>query len=140
MTIPVPGSSSVYTTHPKPMSVTPRSTRKIGGQLILQNQKIDKQKNEIQMVANTRRINNPCSLLNTHPHRPNILKNSAKSNVKINNLKRPTSDKLVNESKQIRISTDSLNGFILHTEVSEAAEAPQNNNSVHEKISLLNMK
>lgn len=140
VTIPVPNSSSVYTPHPKPISMSTTSGRRIGGSLLLQNQRIDRQRNEIHMAANTRRINNTCSVINTHPHRPNILKNSAKNNMRYNSLKRPAaSDKVVNESKQIRISTDSLNGFI-YTEVTDATDAPQNNNSVHEKITLLNMK
>lgn len=141
VTIPVPNSGcSVYTSHPKPLAVSNCSARKVGGTLVLQNQRVDRQRYEIQMDANSRRLSNPCSLLNTHHHRPNILKNSARNNVKICTLKRPASEKLMNESKQIRISADGLNGFILHTEVSEGAEAPQNNNSVHEKITFLNMK
>ncbi|XP_022901226.1 ataxin-7-like protein 1 [Onthophagus taurus] len=145
VTIPVQTSGAPqYPAHPKPLVMSSSSTRKIGGTFVLQNQRIDRQRSEIQVASNARRaISNSCTIVNTH-HKPNILKNSVRSGgIKTGGgVKRQASDKLVNDNnKHIRLSD--VNGFILHADVSEGAEAPQTaqtNNSIHEKVAFINMK
>ncbi|KRT84905.1 hypothetical protein AMK59_788, partial [Oryctes borbonicus] len=142
VTIPVQSSNAtMYTTHPKPLIMSTCSTRKVGGTFVLQNQRIDRQRSEIQIAANTRRsITNSCSLINTHHHKPNILKNSMRGNSfnKVSTVKRQASDKVVNDNKHIRLND--VNGFIIHADVNEVSDAPQANNSIHEKVTFINMK
>lgn len=142
VTIPVQSNNAtIYTTHPKPLIMSTCSTRKVGGTFVLQNQRIDRQRSEIQIVTNTRRsITNACSLNNTHHHKPNILKNSMRgNNLKVSTVKRPaTGDKVVSDNKHIRLND--VNGFIIHADVNETSETPQTNNSIHEKVTFINMK
>ncbi|KAK9758721.1 SCA7, zinc-binding domain [Popillia japonica] len=142
VTIPVQSNNAtMYTTHPKPLIMSTCSTRKVGGTFVLQNQRIDRQRSEIQIAANTRRsITNSCSLINTHHHKPNILKNSVRgSNLnKVSPVKRQATDKVVNDNKHIRLND--VNGFIIHADVNETSEVPQTNNSIHEKVTFINMK
>lgn len=121
----------LYNTHPKPLILPTVANRKIGNTILLQNQRLEHQRNKIDVALNCKTF----SLLNTM-HKPNILKCRG---MKMN-LKRPATEKLpTNECKQTRQTPD-VNGFILHADVSESAEAPQPDNSIHEKIALMNMK
>lgn len=107
--------------HPKPLIMSSVSTRKIGGTFFLQNQHLERQRSEINLKLN-------CKPINTL-HKPNILKcRSVRGNTK-----RSYPEKLINsECKQPRLTPD-VNGFILHADVSESAEAPQSNSSILEK-------
>lgn len=140
-------SLKMYKSHPKPVAIPSYGTKKVGGAIILSNQRVECQRNDIRMVMNTKRetVNNTqgfraISLLNhtNTPHRPNILKVKSANKV---NCKRPAVDKLnsVSESKQLRLGPN-VNGFILQSDISETADAPQSNNCIQEKIALLNMK
>lgn len=126
-------SVKLYNTHPKPLILPTMANRKIGNTILLQSQRIEHQRcsNKIDMALNCKTL----SLLNTM-HKPNILKCRG---MKMN-MKRSAAEKLAtNECKQTRLTPD-VNGFILHADVSESAEAPQPDNSIHEKIALMNMK
>ncbi|KAJ8923616.1 hypothetical protein NQ315_010195 [Exocentrus adspersus] len=137
----------VYEIHPKPVSVPSYGAKKVGGAVVLSNQRVVCQRNDIltAMKAKQDTVNNAqgyraISLFNhtNTPHRPNILKVKSASRV---NCKRPAVDKLnsVSDNKQLRLSPN-VNGFILHSDISETADAPQSNNCIQEKIALLNMK
>ncbi|XP_018565773.1 protein let-653 isoform X2 [Anoplophora glabripennis] len=137
----------LYKTHPKPVAIPSYGTKKVGGAILLSNQHVECQRNDILMAMNTKReaVNSTqgygaISLLNhtNIPHRPNILKVKSANKV---NCKRPAVDKLnsVSDSKQLRLGPN-VNGFILHSDISETADAPQSNNCIQEKIALLNMK
>lgn len=118
----------MFETHPKPLIMPSMSTRKIGGAFLLHNQRVEHQrqlsKTKVSLAINCESI----TLLNTI-HKPNILKcRSVRKNIK-----RSTSEKFMsNECKQARLTPD-VNGFILHADVSESAEAPQSNSPIHEK-------
>lgn len=84
------------------------STRQIGGAFLLQSQRLERQRNHVNLKLN------------------------GESSV-ARNTKRSISEKLLNnECKQARLTPD-VNGFILHADVSESAEAPHSNSSIHEK-------
>lgn len=108
----------LYNSHPKPL-ISPRmANRKIGNAILLQSQRLEHQRcsNKLHVALN------------------------CKTTSLLNNMKRPAAEKLsTNECKQTRLTPDA-NGFILHADVSESAEAPQSDNSIHEKIALMNMK
>lgn len=145
VTLPIQANNcnniKMYKSHPKPIVLPSFNTRRLGGAILLANPRLESQRNELLTALNSKRetVNNNrgISLLNhsNNPHRPNILK--VKSGTK-NNCKRPASDKLVTSDSK-RLVPD-VNGFILHADVSETAEAPQSNNCIQEKIALLNMK
>lgn len=123
----------LYNTHPKPLMLPTVANRRIGNAILLHRQRLETQRcnNKLDVALNCKTI----SLLN-NMHKPNILKCR---NMKVN-MKRPAAEKLsINECKQTRLTPD-VNGFILHADVSESAEAPQSDNSIHEKIALMNMK
>ncbi|EFA10966.2 uncharacterized protein LOC100142225 [Tribolium castaneum] len=108
----MPESSSnikLYKSHPKPTILPAYGARKVGGAILSSNQRLEYQRNDIQMAISTKR------------KRASTVKLSA------------------SDSKQIKLAAD-VNGFILHTEMSEVADAPQPNHCIQENINLLNMK
>lgn len=140
--MPIPEQTNVkmYKTHPKPISIPTFGTRKVGGAILLSNQRLETQRNDFLMAISQKRGRNhgykTVSVLNNSSHRPNILKVRS---LRVN-CKRPSMDKLNSgDSKQLRLTPD-VNGFILHADMSETADAPQSNNCIQEKIALLNMK
>ncbi|KAJ8986282.1 hypothetical protein NQ317_009992 [Molorchus minor] len=145
LTIPSQQSSmNMYKSHPKPVVIPFYSTKKVGGAVLLSSPQVECQRSDILSTMNTRRetVNNSQgyrSLLNhtASPHRPNILKSK---NSNKTNGKRPATEKLnANDSKQLKLSPN-VNGFMAQSDVSESADAPQSNNTIQEKIALLNMK
>lgn len=120
VSIPVQSNNpKMYSTHPKPLQIASVSTRKIGGAFLLQNQHLERQRSEINLTLN-------CESITTF----NTIHNSNESVRR--NTKRSNSEKLINnECKQARLPPD-VNGFILHADVSEAAEAPHFNGTIHE--------
>ncbi|CAG9816466.1 unnamed protein product [Phaedon cochleariae] len=151
LTIPSQNSSNVkmYKSHPKPAAVPNYGGKKVGGAILLLNQRVENQRNKVLMAINAKRktVNNShsyraISLLNhnnnnNNVHRPNILKVKGVNKV---NCKRSANDKLIHsDNKQMRL-TPNVNGFILHSDISETADAPHSNNCLQEKIALLNMK
>ncbi|XP_060537301.1 ataxin-7-like protein 1 [Cylas formicarius] len=130
----------LYKSHPKPMVLPTFGARNVGGAILLANPRIESQRKELLTAIETyhETVNNHrvVSLPNhSTPHRPNILK--VKSSARANN-KRPANDKLVTSDNK-RLVPD-VNGFILHADVSELADAPKSSNCIQEKIALLNMK
>ncbi|KAJ8939968.1 hypothetical protein NQ318_006149 [Aromia moschata] len=131
----------MYKSHPKPVGIPTYGTRKVGGAILISNQQIECQRNDILMAINAKEGDGyrAISLLNhtNSPHRPNILKVKSVNKA---NCKRPATDKLnTSDNKQLRIGPN-VNGFILHSDISETADAPQSNNSIQENIAMLNMK
>jgi len=139
VTIPIEGGSTpVYKSHPRPLTLATRMTRRVGSTYLLQNQRVDEQRADIELAMAVRRANSGSTLTTFH-HRPNILKNSARNNIKVS-VKRNASGSLSGAEHTKHIRLNDVNGFILHADVSESAEAPLHNNSVHEKVTFLNMK
>lgn len=114
--------------------------RKVGGAILSSNQRLEYQRNDIQLAITTKRMasSSNCKAASyVPPQRSLLLKTKGISKV---NCKRASTEKnSTSDSKQIKLAAD-VNGFILHTEMSEVAEAPQPNHCIQENINLLNMK
>ncbi|CAG9759386.1 unnamed protein product [Ceutorhynchus assimilis] len=116
--IPVQNQNSclkMYKTHPKPVGHPNFGTRKLGGALLLANPLADDQRNDlvstIDFQLDTVNTERGLSGLN-HTNSPN----------RKGGMKRPATDILAtSDSKR---HTD-INGFMLHADISESAEAPQ---------------
>lgn len=122
-----------YNTPPKPVIVPTMTNKRVRNTFVLQSHRLEQQRSRsnLDVTLNRKTI----SLLN-NMHKPNILKCR---NAKMN-MKRPAAEKLLtNECKQTRLTPD-VNGFILHADVSESAEAPPSDGSIQEKIAMMNMK
>ncbi|XP_076261103.1 uncharacterized protein LOC143196985 isoform X2 [Rhynchophorus ferrugineus] len=145
VTVPIQSNQSnnlkMYKSHPKPVVVPSFGAKRVGSAILLANPCLKSQRNELLKTLNNKKetVNNNrgISLLNYNnsPHRPNILK--VKSGNKVN-CKRPANDKIITSDSK-RVVPD-VNGFIIHADVSETANAPQSNNCIQEKIAILNMK
>ena len=133
-------SMSLYTNHPKPLTMSTCSMRKIGGTYVLQNYRLDRQRNDIQLAANKRRTTN--SIMNVHHlSRQNQVRNSSTKvgSSKSNAAKRhATVDKIINDVKHVRFND--MNGFILHNDGNDTSEMYNSNNSIHDKITFSNLK
>ncbi|XP_063928638.1 ataxin-7-like isoform X2 [Zophobas morio] len=132
----------LYKSHPKPTILPTYGSRKVGGAILGSNQRLEYQRNDIQMAITTKRMaasstNCKSTSYNVPPQRSILLKTKGINKV---NCKRSSTEKLsASDGKQIKLAAD-VNGFILHTEMSEVAEAPQPNHCIQENINLLNMK
>lgn len=122
-----------YNTPPKPVIVPALTNKRVRNSFVLQSHRLEQQRCRGNLDVALNR--NTISLLN-NMHKPSILKSR---NAKMN-MKRPAAEKLLtNECKQTRLTPD-VNGFILHADVSESAEAPPSDGSIQEKIAMMNMK
>jgi hypothetical protein len=143
VTLPEPSSNiKLYKSHPKPTILPTYGARKVGGAILSSNQRLEYQRSDIQMAISTKRMatssaNCKTASYTVPPQRSILLKTKGINKV---NCKRSSTDKIsASDSKQIKLAAD-VNGFILHTEMSEVAEAPQPNHCIQENINLLNMK
>lgn len=143
LSMPEPTSTiKLYKSHPKPATLPLYGARKVGGAILGSNQRLEYQRNDIQRAIATKRTlsssNCKPTPYNVPTQRSIVLKMKGLNN-KVN-CKRSLTEKMsVSDSKSIKLPAD-VNGFFLHTEMSDVAETPQPNHCIQENINLLNMK
>lgn len=143
LSMPEPTSTiKLYKSHPKPATLPLYGSRKVGGAILGSNQRLEYQRNDIQMAITTKRSmsssNCKATPYNVPTHRSILLKMKGLNN-KVN-CKRSSTEKIsVSDSKSIKLPAD-VNGFFLHTEMSDVAETLQTNHCIQENINLLNIK
>lgn len=135
----------MYNSHPKPITLPSFGAKKIGGAILLSKHQLELQRNNL-LLAISSNVNigssidiHRSSLNNSNAlYKSNILKN--KNTSKSNNCKRSMSEKINNsDSKQMKYSSN-LNGFLIHSTISETADAPSSNMLMNDKMTFLNMK
>lgn len=135
----------MYNSHPKPITLPSFGAKKIGGAMLLSKHQLELQRNNL-LLAISCNINigssidsHRSSLNNSNVlYKSNILKN--KNTNKSNSCKRSMSEKSNNsDNKQMKYSSN-LNGFLIHSTISETADAPSSNMLMNDKMTFLNMK
>lgn len=134
-----PLTPTLYSLHPKPMTMLTGALRRVGSSIVLQNSsRLERQRMDLQAVVNQHKqlkisvANKAVLLLNSNHTKQSILKNNVKNNTKAN-LKRMALDKTnINEFKHMKVIAADLNGILLNANFSESNEI-QNS----DKISLL---
>lgn len=135
----------MYTSHPKPITLPSYGVKKIGGAMLLSKQQLELQRNNLLMTissnANTgNNIESYRTSLNNSGvlYKTNILK--SKNNNKSNNYKRSISEKLnSSDTKHMKYSPN-LNGFLIHSTISETADAPLSNVMMNDNMPYFNIK
>lgn len=133
----------MYNSQPKPITFPSFGGKKIGGAILFSKHQLELQRNDLLMTIDSNAdssgsfesyrtsINNPNVF-----YKSNILKN--KNFSKSSSSKRSVPEKNNTDSKKVKYSSN-LNGFLIHSKISETADAPSSN-LMNDKITYLNMK
>ncbi|XP_045481355.1 uncharacterized protein LOC123685638 [Harmonia axyridis] len=137
LTIPEQLTVKMYKTRPKLGSYPSYGARNIGGAIVISKQKLINQRKDILSAINSQHIANDIlsNYNKSFAHRINVIKTK---NNKINFRKSSCDKSQNNDIKHLRLSPD-VNGFIIHTDVSDGNEEQQN--TIHNgKLSMMNIK
>lgn len=140
LTFGIPNNLNIKTqsAQPKSVSLPSYGVKNIGGATLLSKQhQLELQRINLLMAVSSKTDNYKSSMNNSDVmYKPNILKN----NSKFMGNKRSSTERLsANENKQMKLSSN-LNGFFIHSKISETAEAPLSNVLENDKMTYLNIK